>query len=84
MINYFRIRFNSELCELLYDIGVVQRTYIQQLHMGSAMLFVWRRMLRRDRYLMWGSVEVDEKPDIVSVEGPNLGSLIIDWRDQLA
>ena len=34
---------------------------------GSAMSFVWRRMLRRDEYLMRGSTEVGEENDFVSV-----------------
>ena len=31
------------------------------------MSFVWRRMLRRDGYLMRGSVEVGEEDDLASV-----------------
>ena len=34
---------------------------------GSAMSFVWKRMLRRDGYLMRGSTEVGEEDDLVSV-----------------
>ena len=34
---------------------------------GSAMSFVWRRMLLRDGYLMRGSAEVGEEDDLASV-----------------
>ena len=48
----FRIRFNSKLSS-----GCA----------GSAMSFVWRRMLRRDGYLMRVSAEVGEEDDLASV-----------------
>ena len=55
----FRIRFKSELtlCSVLIFSGCA----------GSAMLFVWRRMLRRDGYLIRGFAEVGEEDDFVSV-----------------
>ena len=34
---------------------------------GSAMSFVWKRMLRGDGYLMWGSAEVGKEDDLVAV-----------------
>ena len=34
---------------------------------GTALSFVWRRMLRRDRYLIQGSTEVGEEDELVSV-----------------
>ena len=34
---------------------------------GSAISLVWRKMLRRDGYLMRGSAEVGEEDDLVSV-----------------
>ena len=33
----------------------------------SAMLFVWRRIVRRADYLIWGSAKVGEEDDFVSV-----------------
>ena len=62
----FRIRFNSELYDILNDIDVVQRLIISGCT-GSAMSFVWRRMLRRDGYLMPRSVEDGEEDDLVYV-----------------
>ena len=60
----FRIRFNSELelCSVLISSGCA----------GSSMSFVWRSMLRRDGYLMWGSAEIGEEDDLASIGNTKL------------
>ena len=63
--------------EILNDIDVVQRINIQQLRWLSH-AFVWRRMPRRDGYLMRGSAEVGEEDDQI------IEDQIIDWCNQLA
>ena len=63
----FRIRFNSELYELLNDMDVMQRINIQQLLWLGHVVRMWRRMLRRDGYLMRGSAEVGEEDDLAFV-----------------
>ena len=42
---------------------------------GSVIWFKWRRMLRRDEYMMRGSVE----GPLYVLEGPNRGSPVINW-----
>ena len=49
------------LCSVLISSGCA----------GSAMSFVWRRMFRRDGYLMRGSAEVGEEDDLASVGKTN-------------
>ena len=56
----FCIRYNSEL---LNDMDVL----ISSDCAGWAMSFVWKRMLRRDGFLMRGSMEVNEEDDLASV-----------------
>ena len=62
----FCIRFNSELYELLNDMMLCSILIFSGCA-GSAMSFVWRRMLQRDRYLMRGSAEVGEEDDLAYV-----------------
>ena len=58
----FRIRFNSELYELLNNIDVVQRINFQRLRWLDHVV----RMFRRDGYILLGSTEIGEKDDLVS------------------
>ena len=60
----FRIRYNSDLYELLYDIDVMRRINIQRLLcLGHVVCMEEDSM--RDGYLMRGCAEVGE--DVVSV-----------------
>ena len=80
----FRIRFSSELYELLNDIDVVQRINIQRLHwLGICRSYgggcsgeagMWCGALRKSA----------KRTTLYSLERPKRGSPVIDWCNQLA
>ena len=63
-VNDLRIRFNSQLYGLLNYMDVT-KLLISSGCAGTAMAFVWKIMLRRDRYLMRRSTDVGEDDDLV-------------------
>ena len=65
----FSIRYNSDQYELFKGINVVRLivSATANIQHGSAMLFLWRRMLWEDGYLMGRSAEVAVENDLVSV-----------------
>ena len=65
--NDFRIRFNSESCMSYSTTWMLCSLLISSGCAGSAISFVWRRMLRRNGYLMRGSAEVGEEDQLASV-----------------
>ena len=63
----FRIRYSTVSCMSSSTTWTLCSILISSSCAGSAMSFVWRKMLRQDKYLMRGSAEVEEEDDFVSV-----------------
>ena len=80
----FRIRFNSELYELLNDIDVVQHINIQRLRWLGHNVRKEEDAPARRVFDAVICVKTAKRTTFRPLEGPNQGSPVTDWCHQLA